>query len=616
MALDTQAAAIVYIYAIISQIAEMTLSFYATEYITTFHSLRDMSFQYLPLHVGIPSVAKSQQESLNSPAGNQIRLLTIRPRIDGDTKLRCSIKHFPLGMAPEYSAISYTWQPLLPLQSIETNGGHLSIGYNIWLFLMKLSTGCLPGYVWIDSICINQADIEEKNSQVSFMGDIYRRASKVLIWLGPESYRKDALDDFYLRTRDLWSEHSRCAGFWPKEVDIVAADIEFWRQLTALCRRPYWFRVWVLQEILLATCRPVVHYGSSSIDLWELKAILQAFSFKGRMCLRDATARQYLLQLDNCPLLQMTENTDTRESRLYRYLGDGWFQFYMSKHYGALCSDPRDRIYALLSMASPEERQRAGHQLKPDYAQSVEELFWDTLAFSRTHGALNIEQIWEALEMSMQDMTSAFRHVSTTQHRLDRPFNSEGDSRINPAQDSDRPYYIPAILEKRSKVLTAHQSTHRWFDWTISYETGSPDTYYKMHTDGVLGSAEPLSGDLIYTCDILPICGIIVRSDPEQLKLVGIVSGIETAERIGWQSLKEIAACLDQVLSLGLLEGPSHDNTHHLDSATSESIISDREILIVNIDRHGLLRLLQLRWRYDYKDDVDVGKLLANIPDY
>jgi hypothetical protein len=123
--------------------------------------------------------------SLNrSPAHSRsksIRLLKILPRGREDTILRCSIRHFLLDNAPRYSAISYTWQPVLPRQHIEIDGAKLSIGYNLWTFLMWLSANGQFEYLWADSISINQEDVEEKNYQVSFMGDIYRQASKGLI---------------------------------------------------------------------------------------------------------------------------------------------------------------------------------------------------------------------------------------------------------------------------------------------------------------------------------------------------------------------------------------------------------------------------------------------------
>lgn len=187
---------------------------------------------------------------------------------------------------------------------------------------------------------------------------------------------------------------------------------------------------------------------------------------------------------------------------------------------------------------------------------------------------------------------------------------------MTPVLAADSPYHIPAILDPKSEVLTSHRSSHEHFDYTITWETGSPNSYYNMYTDGAIGSAEV--GDLIYVCDLLPIIELVLRRDNEKLTLVAVSTHVENATRIDWHSLHDTANCLKETLSPGILEGPSimerrrrprEDFVSEQDSFSEEDFANNEsrdhgegpskapktrpEPLCVSIDRHGLLRLLQ-----------------------
>ena len=84
--------------------------------------------------------------------------------------------------------------------------------------------------LWIDAICINKADVDERNRQVQILAFIYSRAKVVTVWLG-------TLEDQY-----MMSQHSQQNGALALKQDGVKE----------LCNRPYWRRVW-MQEIGAAT---------------------------------------------------------------------------------------------------------------------------------------------------------------------------------------------------------------------------------------------------------------------------------------------------------------------------------------------------------------------------
>jgi hypothetical protein len=88
-------------------------------------------------------------------------------------------------------------------------------------------------WLWVDQICINQSNIGERNSQVTLMADIYRQVAQVLAWIGL------ATDD---SIEGLWSIHDHIRH--PLEKDFQA--------FKSFLSRPYWQRLWVMQECLLA----------------------------------------------------------------------------------------------------------------------------------------------------------------------------------------------------------------------------------------------------------------------------------------------------------------------------------------------------------------------------
>ncbi|KAF2651323.1 HET-domain-containing protein, partial [Lophiostoma macrostomum CBS 122681] len=86
-----------------------------------------------------------------------------------------------------YEAISYAWGDQSDRVSITCNGQHLSITQSLHGALAVFRLVDKPRLLWADAICINQNDLQERGSQVQLMRSIYKSASEVLIWLGPES---------------------------------------------------------------------------------------------------------------------------------------------------------------------------------------------------------------------------------------------------------------------------------------------------------------------------------------------------------------------------------------------------------------------------------------------
>jgi hypothetical protein len=146
---------------------------------------------------------------MNSPSC--IRLLTLLPGKSG-MPLRCELAKFDNPPTGSYEALSYAWASVSTSENIEiceaTNPdqvvGSLPITRNLFDSLRRLRTEA-PRLLWIDALCINQEDLEEKGNQVARMGHVYRNASRVIVWLGE--------DEAYPRTRALLAQGGK--NRWP-----------------------------------------------------------------------------------------------------------------------------------------------------------------------------------------------------------------------------------------------------------------------------------------------------------------------------------------------------------------------------------------------------------------
>ena len=126
----------------------------------------------------------------------EIRILSLAPGI-GDSVLRGDLIVESLNYDdPHYTALSYTWSGPVSQCSIVIGGVPLHITENLELALRRIRGLNRPKNMWVDAICINQNDSEEKSVQVLLMGDIYANAARTVVWLGEQSADSDMAMDF------------------------------------------------------------------------------------------------------------------------------------------------------------------------------------------------------------------------------------------------------------------------------------------------------------------------------------------------------------------------------------------------------------------------------------
>lgn len=321
-------------------------------------------------------------------AGSSIRLATIQPGKFND-RLELSLRTSPFTPEnpPLYEALSYVWgsekDPQVLLVGSSTHKGVLHVTQNLVGALRHLRREEEPRVVWIDAVCINQADNVEKGPQVAMMGRIYQLASRVIVWLGPAADQSDLAMGLMNGMGQQVEVDFNHYALGPSKnasdghVGDRTSPLPYGKeQLCTLCRlmsRPWFERLWVRQEIYLSKSA-VVQCGLSRMS-WPVfrKAwyCLYAkpwpdFEFAEEIFKRMRNLYGFLHQPRTISLLDLKELFST-----------------------AKCKDGRDRIYGILQLLDRKERDALS--IQPDYTKPVVDVFQDvTLAYLSHNPSANI----------------------------------------------------------------------------------------------------------------------------------------------------------------------------------------------------------------------------------
>ncbi|KAH8651583.1 heterokaryon incompatibility protein-domain-containing protein [Tricladium varicosporioides] len=189
---------------------------------------------------------------IHSPLCNprSIRVIHLEDADEETAPLQCKLVEVSLDSQPVYKALSYSWDAQIPSHPIECGGDTLYITANCVSALQKIRKIESRPVIWIDSICIDQKSEKERDQQVALMGDIYKQASDVIVWLGKEdeSSRKalQCIEDIALMPI---SEERRARAL--KIVMGIDIKKESDDPIGPLFTRSWFSRMWTIQEATL-----------------------------------------------------------------------------------------------------------------------------------------------------------------------------------------------------------------------------------------------------------------------------------------------------------------------------------------------------------------------------
>jgi Heterokaryon incompatibility protein (HET) len=112
------------------------------------------------------------------------------------TLIRCSINQVSLDDKPKYTAMSYTWGAPERSHRIMINDADFQVTESLEIMLQHIQSSRQTLTLWIDQLCIDQDNYNEKKAQVGLMKKIYQEAIKTIIWLGPAADDSDQIMEF------------------------------------------------------------------------------------------------------------------------------------------------------------------------------------------------------------------------------------------------------------------------------------------------------------------------------------------------------------------------------------------------------------------------------------
>ncbi|KAG4438506.1 hypothetical protein IFR05_006029 [Cadophora sp. M221] len=437
-------------------------------------------------------MTSSPTKPLYSPLSpNEIRLLILHPG-KGDDAIKCTLKTALLSIKkltdrepwsrntfevqarkrsgsaieklqgryrglqqPSYETLSYCWGPEGDYRSINIDGHFVPVRRNLWwaLYHLRHRVRGMKRTMWVDALCINQNNIPERNAQVSIMGSIYATASGVLIWAGEEAdgstEAMKAISAVPSQSRHLDPER----GFDPMYNPLYIRHEE---EFVALCRRPYWGRLWVIQEVCLAA-RLKIHCGPASVSWDAFRKFWDAF---GGLVAEENTSDYVPVLLQELIKLSQGGRQSLKEL------------ICSSRHFE--CADPRDRLYGILGLLDIQEPKPNKLHPRPipkfpavDYSKTPGELYADLMRWCLASG-----------EVSPAN-TLIFSH--NTQRALEFPFPGTPNTKYSELEGKDPGEKFPILFaqEKCTEIVSTvgqpecveYSHADKAFKWTDALAT-------------------------------------------------------------------------------------------------------------------------------------------------
>lgn len=310
-------------------------------------------------------------EDAVSPEQNRwaIRCVSLEPGQGGEP-LKCELVNSHLvSMRGKYEALSYTWGDSTQTTSIFLNGRPVQVTANLACALRHLRRPRDGRLLWIDALCINQADGSEVNSYVQRMWSIYQNSRNVVVFLGESRQGSDQALQLLFELSCLSAEASERHA----QITQVLGDEQkaaHWKGLMKLMQRPWWSRAWIIQEYAVAP-RVIFVCGLARLggDVFN-QAMEHLIDYR----YNAKIPHRWQHQVRHVALTPINHLLSTR----HQYQGSSPQEkpapieiLYRSR--GSKAADPRDKVYSLFRLIAEDPR------LQPDYRRSAHDLYKDVV---------------------------------------------------------------------------------------------------------------------------------------------------------------------------------------------------------------------------------------------
>ena len=311
---------------------------------------------------------------------DRIRLLSVK-EVDG-RKLH-SLETYRKDEAPDYEALSYCWGEDVRSSSIICNGHTLDITLCLSSALqevLKVGKGHRP--LWVDAICLNQSDEDEKAVHVLQMYSIYANASQVVVWLGDaDAETPEVISQMERILQKLKELEQQKVSKLSNDLELLdhglpSSENRIWRSIGKLLHRPWFQRLWPLQEIVFAK-NIIFRCGPLSTTWCTIRDFVREVD---RAELLFMGVMEYEVPLKKCQIWYYVWEIDflqkiSREDKLDI---NPVHSFIIARTKS--CEQPIDRLWAMLGFTGPYFRRSIEGKKLIDYSESGKRDYWKSYA--------------------------------------------------------------------------------------------------------------------------------------------------------------------------------------------------------------------------------------------
>jgi hypothetical protein len=330
-----------------------------------FSSISNMAEQALPQQPGVPATDPQPprtEKPIYTPLSNdEIRLAVLRPNADLDQPIRVDLITSTWPPPLPYEALSYVWgdaavQSTIHIESVDGLPQPYPVTTNLSVALRHLRRGDRDRPMWIDALCIDQDNVEEKEQQVSKMDQIYQAAYKVCVWLGPGS---DVSDRAMAAVPKILRSISRSKRLSEQD----------WELFAHLLQREWFSRRWVVQEIALAKAA-TVRCGRKVVSWTDFSDAISLYVSRQARTWSSVATALVASELGASTLSSISDNA-LRKDGQGNIIERRWpLEDLLAQLPMFQVQVPHDAIYSILSVASDSAA------LPPvDYSKPPAELF-------------------------------------------------------------------------------------------------------------------------------------------------------------------------------------------------------------------------------------------------
>jgi len=312
------------------------------------------------------------------------RLLEIHTSSEPSSRIECTLQHANLLGKPTFKALSYVWGDPNIKVPILLDSKRYDVTKNCYGALLRLRD-LRETSVWIDAICIDQMNNEEKCSQIPLMNYIYSAAEEVIVWLGhvegerePNSWETESMAISLLK--DLSAGELRTFEEFLEIAQRGEESVRRWNALKLVYGHSWFSRLWTHQELILSKSATFVldynnlnfdqlrlatqfiHKASDEMTFRQLPSRMNEL-FEDFQGFKDGLEKARIRTVARVNRHNPTHLPYQRISALDQVIAGSRFR----------CFNPRDRVYALLGLLNSDIRDKT----VVDYDKSLEEVYRD-----------------------------------------------------------------------------------------------------------------------------------------------------------------------------------------------------------------------------------------------